>query len=30
MQYGFLDESGDVGHADGSSYNLIIVVVSNR
>jgi hypothetical protein len=27
MKYGFLDESGDVGHADGSSYNLIIVVV---
>ncbi|MGA9347848.1 MAG: DUF3800 domain-containing protein [Anaerolineae bacterium] len=27
MKYGFLDESGDVGHATGSSHNLIIVVV---
>jgi len=26
-EYGFLDESGDVGRAEGSSYNLIIVVV---
>jgi hypothetical protein len=27
MKYGFLDESGDVGRAQGSSDNLIIVIV---
>jgi len=27
MKYGFLDESGDVGYAEGSSHNLVVAIV---
>jgi hypothetical protein len=27
MKYGFLDESGDVGRAKGSSHNLVVAII---
>jgi hypothetical protein len=27
MKYGFLDESGDVGYAEGSFHNLVVAIV---